>query len=105
METYIDVVVPSPVFRDFIKAPDPNPPPRPASLTGKTIALLPNWKAISAPFLDIFAQRLNAETEMKHAFMHNPDWKFTHPEHVGKIGPEIDRLAKECDVMVSGVAD
>jgi hypothetical protein len=103
--SYLDILVPTAAFRDFIHEPAADPPVRPLSIAGKTIALIPNWKAISAPFLDVFAKRLNAGTDIKHAFMHNPDWQFTHPERVAKIGPEIDKLVAQCDLMVSGVAD
>jgi hypothetical protein len=103
--SFLDIVIPTVEYGDFIHQPAANPPPRPASIAGKTIALIPNWKAISAPFLDVFARRLNAGTDIKHAFMHNPDWQFTHPERIAKIGPEIDKLAGQCDLMVSGVAD
>jgi|GEM_PF-3773909 len=101
----LEIVVPTAAYRDFIHEPVADPPARPQSVSGKIIALVPNWKAISAPFLDVFARRLNAGTDVKHAFMHDPDWQFTHPERVAKIGPEIDKLVEKCDLMVSGVAD
>jgi len=79
-------------------------PRRPNSLEGKTIALLANWKPISLPFLEVVAERLNANPGL-NSFALQPDWQFTHPQRVGKIAPDADRLAQRCDLMLSGVAD
>lgn len=98
------IVNPVADYQDF-EQPVLKSPQRPHSIKGKTIAMVPNWKAISPPFMAALAQRVTKGADAKHAFMHNPDWQFTHPERVGKIGPEIDKLARECDLMVSGVAD
>jgi hypothetical protein len=101
----IEVIVPVADYQDFTEPKAIVVPKRPDTISGKKIMCVPNWKAISAPFMDVFARRLNQDTDVKSAVMFNPDWQFTHPERVGKIGPEIDRLAKECDLMCSGVAD
>lgn len=79
--------------------------PRPHILKGKKVALLANWKPVSVQFLETLAQKLAQKAELESAFVRNPDWKFTHAERVTKISPEADELARECDLMVSGVAD
>jgi hypothetical protein len=83
----------------------PKAPPRPQSLKGKKALLLANWKPISVPFLEVLAEELAQKAELKSAVVRNPDWQFTHPQRVAKIGPEADELARQCDLMVSGVAD
>jgi hypothetical protein len=103
--SYLEVVVPVPEYQDEIHPATTKFPERPASIKGTTIALLPNWKAICPPIMEVLAQRFNKDTDVKHAFMYNPDWQFTHPERVAKIGPEVDELVKKCDLMVSGVGD
>lgn len=100
----LEVVVPVADYQD-LQRPAFKPAQRPKSIEGKTVVLLPNFKAISPPFLEALAQRLTKEAHVKHAFVHNPDWQFTHPERVGKIAPEVDKLAREWDLMVSGVGD
>ncbi len=101
----LSVVVPVAEYQDLVQTPAATPPKRPASIKGKTVICLPNWKAISPPFMEAFAKRLNTDTDVTNAIFHNPDWQFTHPERVAKIGPEIDQLLQGIDLMTSGVAD
>jgi hypothetical protein len=54
--------------------------------------------------MQALTRRLAAETDVKRAVMHNPDWPFFHPERTAAIAPEIDKLARECDLVVLGVA-
>lgn len=79
--------------------------PRPRILKGKKVALLANFKRMSVIFLENLAQKIARKAELESAFVHSPDWKFFNPERVGKIGPEADELARQCDLIVSGVAD
>ena len=105
MRSFSDLVMPVADYRDTTQ-PACARPPRPRSIHGKTIALLPNFRVISPAFLEALAQKLQQVSDVKRAFMHStPDWPFNHPEHLGKIALEMDKFAKECDLMVSGVAD
>ena len=99
----IEIIEPVVEYLDA-KRPTAIAPSRPNSLEGKTIALLANWKPISLPFLEVVAEGLNAKSSL-NAFALQPDWQFTHPERIGKIAPEADRIAQRCDLMLSGVAD
>jgi len=99
----IEIVEPVVEYMDTHR-PTATAPRRPNNLEGKTIALLANWKPISLPFLEVIAARLKTNPGLD-AFALQPDWQFTHPERVGKIAPEADRLAQRCDLMLSGVAD
>lgn len=102
-EVFMEIIPPVVDYLDE-KLPE-EPVSRPSSLDGKRIALLANWKPISTPFMAALAEELGQKTSVKSAFARTPDWQFTHPERVGKIGPEVDALAQQCDLMISGVAD
>jgi hypothetical protein len=99
----LEIVSPVAVYRD-IEPPVYRHAPRPRAIDGRTIVLLPSEKSSSPPFVEALAQRLAAETRVKRAYVHYPDWAFFHPERAVNIGPEADRVARECDLMVSAVA-
>lgn len=104
-QSLLEIVVPVVDYQDVMQSVSARPP-RPRSVRGKTIALLPNFRVISPPFMEALAQRLGKGTGVKRAFMHNvPEWQFNHPERVGRIGPEVDRFSRECDLVVSGIGD
>lgn len=75
-----------------------------SGLAGKKMLLLPAEKSSSPPFVEALADRVAAGTAAACAFTRNPDWAFFHPERARVIDAEIDALARECDVMLSGVA-
>ncbi|MBI3069083.1 MAG: hypothetical protein HY323_01300 [Betaproteobacteria bacterium] len=100
--SFLEVVVPVADYRD-VEQPAARHAPRPASIKGKTVMLLPSGSC-SPPFVEALAQRLVAEAGVKRAFVHEPDWPFFHPERAGKIAPEVDKLVRECDLMVVGAA-
>lgn len=99
---FLEVVAPVADYQD-LGQPAARHAPRPGSIKGKTVMLLPSGSC-SPPFVQALAQRLVAETEVKRAFVHEPDWPFFHPERAGKIAPEVDKLVRECDLMVVGAA-
>jgi hypothetical protein len=101
--SFLEVVVPVADYQD-VEQSVARHAPRPGSIKGKTAVLLPSEKSSSPPFMRALVQRMTAETELKRVFMHNPDWPFFHPERASAIAPEIDKLTRECDLMVSGVA-
>jgi hypothetical protein len=101
----LSIVNPVADFQDLRERPVTEIPQRPPAIAGKTIALLPNWKAGLRPFMRVLADRFNTDTDVKNAFYLETDWLFTHPDRVGRIGPAVDQLAKKCDLMVSGVGD
>lgn len=101
-QSSLEIVVPVADYQD-LEQPAARHAPRPGSIKGKTVMLLPSGSC-SPPFVQALAQRLVAETEVKHAFVHEPDWPFFHPERAGKIAPEVDKLVRQCDLMVVGAA-
>ena len=102
-QRFSDIVMPVVDFPEQIAS---DRPARPKSLNGKRVAVLPNFRVISPAFLQAVAERFEKSTDVGRAFMHNvPDWPFNHPERVGKIAPELDKVARECDLMISGISD
>lgn len=75
-----------------------------AGLSGRRALLLPAEKSSSPPFIQVLMKRMAAETDAKHVFTRNPEWPFFHPARAAAIAPEIDGAARECDLMISGVA-
>jgi hypothetical protein len=73
-------------------------------IAGMRALLLPAEKSSSPPFIQALVQRLAAETPVRRTFTRNPEWAFFHPERAPEIAPEVDALARECDVMITGVA-
>jgi hypothetical protein len=103
--SFITVVDPVADFQDFHSQPVTDMPDRPASISGKRIALLPNWKAGLRPFMRVLADRFNQDTDVEKAFYLETDWLFTHPDRVDQIGPAVEKLTEACDLMISGVGD
>jgi hypothetical protein len=103
--SFLSIVNPVADFQDFLGKPATDIPQRPATISGKRIAVLPNWKTGLRPFMRVLADRFNSDTNAKNAFYLETDWLFTHPDRVGLIAPAVDKLAKECDLMVAGVGD
>ena len=81
-------------------------PRRPRSLSGKRIALLPNFRVISPAFMQALADAIQSRTDAKRAFFQKtPEWPFNHAQRLAEIGPEIDEVARGCDLMICGVGD
>ena len=100
--TLLEIVVPVAEYQDVEKTASTH-----AARTGirkKTALLLPSEKSSSPPFVRALLERLSAETSVKRVSMENPEWAFFHPQRAAAIEPEIDRLARECDLMITGVA-
>lgn len=103
-QAYLEIVSPVVEYQDQ-NGNVAEAPRRPKTIGRSTVLALPNFKTISPPFMEALAQRLAKKKGVKRAYMHNPDWQFTHPERVGRIGPEIDTLVRACELMVSGIGD
>src|SRR5262245_16856267 len=101
----LEVFVPVVDYQDVSQALS-GPPVRPMTVDGKRVALLPNFRAISQPFLGALAQRIASTSEVERAFVHDrSDWAFNHPERAAKIGVEIDEFVRECELAISGIGD
>ncbi len=101
--SFLEIVVPVADYQDVEQAVARHAQ-RPGGIKGKTAVLLPSEKSSSPPFMRALVQRMTAETPARRVFMHHAEWPFFHPSRAAAIAPEIDQLAGECDLMVSGVA-
>lgn len=100
-----DIVIPVVDYQDETQA-SAERAPRPKNLQGKTIALLPNDRPLSPAFMQALAKRLTQETSLKRALkLDIPVWPFNHPVRAKSIQPELDQLARRCDLLVTGVGD
>ncbi len=102
-QSFLEIVVPVADYQDVEQAVARHAP-RPGGIKGKTAVLLPSEKSSSPPFMRALVQRMTAETPARRVFMHHAEWPFFHPARAAAIAPEIDQLARECDLMVAGVA-
>jgi hypothetical protein len=99
---YIEVISPAADYRDVDKTSARHAPR--SGLSNKRVLLLPAEKSSSPPFIAVLMKRMQAEIDAKDVFTCNPEWPFFHPARAAAIAPEIDAAARECDLMVSGVA-
>jgi hypothetical protein len=99
---YIEVVNPVADFEDVAKAVSRHAPR--SGLTGRRVLLLPAEKSSSPPFIEVLLKRMAAQTTAENVFTQNPQWPFFHPARAAAIAPEIDAAARQCDLMISGVA-
>ena len=99
-----DLVMPVVDYQDEKAAHES--PRRPRSLSGKTIALLPNFRVVSPAFMQALADTIQSRTDVGRAFFQKtPEWPFNHAQRLAEIGPEIDEVARSCDLMICGVGD
>jgi hypothetical protein len=101
-QSFLEIVLPVAEFQDAQRSVATHAPRR--GVTAKRALLLPSEKSSSPPFIQALVSRMSGETDAGRVFMQNPQWAFFHPERSKAIAPEIDRLAQECDLMISGVA-
>ena len=102
-KSYLEIVVPVAEYQDTQQSIATHAR-RPGTIKGKSATLLASEKSSSPPFIRALVQRMSGETEAAHVVMHNPDWAFFHPTRAAAIAPEIDELARDCDLVVCGVA-
>ncbi|HEX6007557.1 MAG TPA: hypothetical protein VFY80_06315 [Burkholderiales bacterium] len=98
----LEVVVPVAEFMDVDRGVSGHASRR--GIARKRVLLLPSEKTSSIPFIDVLLGRMRSETPAAHVTTQRVDWAFFHPGRSAAIGAEIDRLASECDLMISGVA-
>jgi|RhiMethySRZTD1v2_1073278.scaffolds.fasta_scaffold184289_2 hypothetical protein len=98
----LTIVSPIAEYRDVEQASSKHAERR--GLTGRRALLLPAEKSSSPPFIRALVERMSADTHVSSAFMRSAEWAFFHPRGAPLIDAEVDALARECDVMISGVA-
>ena len=101
-KAFLEIVVPVAKYQDVDQHASSHAPRR--GIKGRSALLLPSEKSSSPPFIRALVDRMIAESGAARVFTDNPEWAFFHPERAARIAPEIDRLARECDLMITGVA-
>jgi hypothetical protein len=81
--------------------------PRPASLDGKTIGLLPNWRPSAVEILRAIGLLLGERFRLKQVVMEQPVREL--PIRTGKLldtmRGQLDDLARRVDVVITATGD
>jgi hypothetical protein len=81
--------------------------PRPASLDGKTIGLLPNWRPSAVEILRALGTLLSERYRVKGLVMEQPVREL--PIRTGKLldtmRDQLDDLSKRVDVVITATGD
>jgi hypothetical protein len=81
--------------------------PRPASLDGKVVALLPNWRPSAVEILRAVAELLQARFRLKAVIEEQPVREL--PIRTGKLldtmADKLDDLAHRADVVLTATGD
>lgn len=102
----LDVVSPQSVYLDEISGSG-TLAPRPSTLDGKTIGLLPNWRPSAVHILAAVGELLKERFNPKAVVMEQPMREV--PINKGKIidgiRDQLDDLAKRVDVVITASGD
>jgi hypothetical protein len=81
--------------------------PRPATLDGKVLGLLPNWRPSAVHILKAIGTLLEERYRLKAVVMEQPVREL--PIRTGKLldamGGQLDELARRVDVVITSTGD
>ena len=81
--------------------------PRPETLDGRVIGLLPNWRPSAVKLLEAVGQLLSERYHLQAMVMEQPAREL--PQRTGGIidalGGTLDELAKRVDVVITATGD
>jgi len=102
----LTMVSPLPVYLDE-SGPQSKLAPRPASLDGKIIGLLPNWRPSAVEVLRAIGVLLQERYKLKELIMEQPVREL--PIRTGKLldtmRQQLDDLARRVDVVITATGD
>ena len=102
----LTMVSPLPVYLDE-SGPQSKLAPRPASLEGKVIGLLPNWRPSAVEILRAIGLLLEERFPIKQLVMEQPVREL--PIRTGKLldtmREQLDDLARRVDVVITATGD
>ena len=102
----LTMVSPLPVYLDE-SAPHNRLAPRPASLDGKVVGLLPNWRPSAVHILRAIGALLEERARLKAVVMEQPVREL--PIRTGKLldtmRGQLDDLARRVDVVITATGD
>ncbi len=102
----LTMVSPLPVYLDE-SGPKSRLAPRPASLDGKIVGLLPNWRPSAVEILRAIGTLLKERCQVKELVMEQPVREL--PIRTGKLldtmREQLDSLARRVDVVITATGD
>ena len=102
----LTMVSPLPVYLDE-SGPQSKLAPRPTSLDGKIIGLLPNWRPSAVEVLRAIGALLQERYKLKELIMEQPVREL--PIRTGKLldtmRQQLDDLARRVDVVITATGD
>jgi hypothetical protein len=102
----LTVLSPLPVYLDESEPPK-RLAPRPATLEGKVVGLLPNWRPSAVEILRAIGEQLGERYRLKAIVMEQPVREL--PIRTGRLldtmHEQLDELAKRVDVVVTATGD
>jgi hypothetical protein len=102
----LTLLSPLPVYLDE-SGPQSRLAPRPASLDGKTVGLLPNWRPSAVEILRALGTLLSERYRVKALVMEQPVREL--PIRTGKLldtmRHQLDDLSKRVDVVITATGD
>jgi hypothetical protein len=102
----LTMVSPLPVYLDET-GPQSRLAPRPASLDGKVVGLLPNWRPSAVEILRAIGTLLRERYQLKELVMEQPVREL--PIRTGKLldtmRDQLDSLARRVDVVITATGD
>jgi hypothetical protein len=102
----LTMVSPLPVYLDE-SGPQSKLAPRPASLEGKVVGLLPNWRPSAVEILRAIGSLLKERYPIKELVMEQPVREL--PIRTGKLldtmREQLDSLARRVDVVITATGD
>jgi len=102
----LTMVSPLPVYLDE-SGPQSRLAPRPASLDGKVVGLLPNWRPSAVEILRAVGTLLQERYQVKALVMEQPVREL--PIRTGKLldtmRDQLDSLARRVDVVITATGD
>ncbi len=102
----LTILSPLPVYLDETAATTPLAP-RPETLDGRILGLLPNWRPSAAKLLDAVGQLLSERYRLQAVVIEQPTREL--PQRTGglidALGGTLDDLAKRVDVAITATGD
>ena len=102
----LTMLSPLPVYLD--EAAEGTPlAPRPETLDGRTVGLLPNWRPSAVKLLEAVGQLLSERYHLQAVVMQQPAREL--PQRTGglidALGGTLDDLARRVDVVITATGD
>ena len=81
--------------------------PRPATLDGKVVGLLPNWRPSAVEILAAFGKLLQERYRIKAVVMEQPmrELPLKTSKLIDAMGDKLDAMAKRVDVALTATGD